>query len=156
MIIRDAVSEDFSRLNEIYGQVDLLHREAHPNRFRKPEIIGRPGEYYESVLENPDGYLLVIENEESIIGFAEAYVRYALNYPILQPREWLLIDGIAVDKTYRNSGAGQALLNELIDRAKAKGIAEVELNVYEFNASAINFYNKNGFESVCKTMSKSI
>jgi len=47
-------------------------------------------------------------------------------------------------------------LNELVRRAKAEGINQIELNVYEFNTAAVKFYEKNGFEGVCKTMQKKI
>lgn len=156
MIVRDAVIDDFKRLNVIYEQVDKLHRDAHPGRFRKPEVTGRPAEYFESLMKMPEAYLLVVEKDGEVIGFAEAYIRYTPDYPILQPRKWVLIDGIAVDKAYRKTGAGQALFDELICRARAAGIDQIELNVYEFNEPAYKFYRKNGFETVCKTMSKRI
>jgi len=33
MHTRDAVESDFQRLNELYEQVDELHRRAYPDRF---------------------------------------------------------------------------------------------------------------------------
>ena len=156
MIVRDAETRDFDRLDEIYEQVDKLHRDAHPERFRKPVVTGRSSEYFETALEVPGAFLLVAENDGVVIGFAEAYTKYAADYPIFQPRKWMLIDGIAVDKSYRRTGAGQALFDELIRRAKISDTHQIELNVYEFNEPAYNFYKKNGFETICKTMGKKI
>ena len=156
MIVRDSRTEDFSRLNEIYEQVDKLHRDAHPERFRRPDKLGRPDGYYESVVKTPGAYLLVVEKEGAIIGFAEAYIRQSPDFPIFQPREWMIIDGIAIDESYRNTGAGQRLFDELVSIAKSEGIDQIELNVYAFNEPAYNFYKKNGFETICKTMGKRI
>jgi len=156
MNIRDAVKNDFPRLDELYEQVDELHRRVHPDRFKKPEKTGRSADYYESLLDTPGAFLIVVEKEGKVIGFAEAYIKKAKNNPVVKPRTWLLIDGIVIDKVWRNSGAGQFLLNELVRRAKAGGIDQIELNVYEFNTAAIKFYEKCGFKSICKTMHKNI
>lgn len=156
MKIRDARKDDFERLNELYEQLDELHRNAYPDRFRRPDKAGRTEEYFISLLENSDAYLIVAEDEGDILGFAEAYIRKAPDFPVLQPRTWLLIDGIAVDKVYRNKGAGQALFNELINRSKEKGISDIELKVYGFNETAIKFYEKNGFTNISRTMYKKI
>lgn len=153
MIIRSAVKEDFERLNILYEQVDKLHRDRHPDRFRAPEVIGRPEDYFNTLLETPCAHLLVAERDDLIIGFAEAYVRQAPDYPIIQPRRWMLIDSIAIEEAHRHSGAGQMLFDELKRRAKLDGIDQIELNVYEFNEPAVKFYKKNGFEDVCRTMS---
>jgi len=156
MLVRQAKKADYETLNNIYDQVDILHRDQYPNRFRKPDNIGRPSEYYDSVLSNPDGILIVIESDNIVIGFAEAYIRKAPDFPVLQPRKWLLIDGIAVDHNYRGKGAGQLLFDELMKYAKNVGIEEVELNVYSFNEAAIKFYRKNGFDNICTTMGRKL
>ncbi|MGF6907282.1 GNAT family N-acetyltransferase [Fusobacterium sp. PH5-44] len=57
------------------------------------------------------------------------------------------IEGIFVDKKYRNFGIGKLLLS------KAKELKDtLTLNVYEKNMSAVNFYKNNGFTVVEKKL----
>ncbi|MBN2897639.1 MAG: GNAT family N-acetyltransferase [Clostridia bacterium] len=88
-----------------------------------------------------------------VIAFSEACIKTALDLPAVQPRQWLLIAGIAVDEKVRRSGAGQALLDSLKQWWAEHGIAEIELKVYTFNESAIRFYEKNGFKELSKNLS---
>jgi len=154
MKIRSAEKRDYHRINELYEQVDRLHREVHPDRFQKPAVLGRPDEFLNALVENESSYLIVAEEREEIIGFAEAYIVSAPNFPVLKQRSWLLIDSIAVDEGHRGMGTGQKLFDYLGAKAKERGVEEVELNVYAFNDSAIKFYEKNGFKELCKTMTK--
>jgi predicted GNAT family N-acyltransferase len=61
----------------------------------------------------------------------------------------LLPDGhigrMAVVKEWRRRGVGSALLNELLERAKSRGLPEVRLNA---QVSARGFYLKHGFVAV--------
>ncbi len=154
MHIREAVREDMDQLDKLYSQVDELHRQAYPGRFRKPEIAGRPEAYYLERIQAQDALLLVAELDGQVIGFAEGYLRSAPDIPVLQQRSWLMIDSVAVDQNHRGHGAGKALFDGLEARANKRGITEIELNVYAFNQKAIGFYEKLGFEVISQTMGK--
>jgi ribosomal protein S18 acetylase RimI-like enzyme len=156
MIIRDATSKDFKEVSRIYEQVDRMHREQHPNIFKKPQIPGRPDDYFQNICDGEFSKFVVAESETGVIGFAEAYVMTASDFPVLQPRQWVLIDGIAVDEDIRGTGAGQAMLDYLIDWSKSMAIEEIELKVYSFNTGALKFYERNGFKEINKTLSLKI
>ena len=73
------------------------------------------------------------------IGHAEIY--FAENNP---PKLCRILIG---DKNYRGKGFGQEIVNQLLDICKEKynpGI--VELNVFDWNESAIKCYEKVGFK----------
>ncbi len=53
---------------------------------------------------------------------------------------------ICVDPAYRRAGIGTLLLNHIIKEAAALGAEGVTLEVREKNASAIGFYQTNGFK----------
>ena len=55
------------------------------------------------------------------------------------------IGRMAVDKVYRNRGIGTAILENILQHAKATGISRIYLHA---QCSAIPFYENNGFE-VC-------
>lgn len=156
MKLRVAENCDFKRISEIYEQVDKLHRKAHPDRFQKPIQIGRSQEYFNGLIKDDKAQLYVAIEKEEVIGFAEAYISSSADFPVLRKRQWLLIDGIAVDVKFRRKGVGQLLLNELYEWSKKQNIEDVELNVYAFNEPAIKFYKKNGFSEISKRMTKKL
>lgn len=60
----------------------------------------------------------------------------------------LLMDGIFVRTDARGLGIGTALLNAICDKAQAKGLSRVRLDVIDTNPNAKKLYERFGFESV--------
>lgn len=58
------------------------------------------------------------------------------------------ITNVAVSPVHRRQGIADALLNELLRRAKGLGLATVTLEVRETNAPAIALYQKHDFVPV--------
>ena len=58
------------------------------------------------------------------------------------------ITNVAVFPVHRRQGIADALIKELLRRAKALGLATVTLEVRAGNAAAIALYQKNGFAPV--------
>ncbi|MBA4138584.1 MAG: GNAT family N-acetyltransferase [Opitutus sp.] len=56
--------------------------------------------------------------------------------------------GMAVVATARKRGVGQALVNQLLDEAKARGERTMVLEVIEQNESAVKLYERSGFQIV--------
>lgn len=150
MIVRDAQINDFLQMGNIFKQVDGLHIEAHPKIFNPPMDNVRSKEYIDSVLENEKSKLIVVLDNEKVIGLAKADIESAPNIPLFVQRDWLSISTIVVDENHRGKGVGKKLLNYLYDWAIEHKVTEVELTVFSFNDSAIKFYESNGF-SVYRT-----
>lgn len=55
---------------------------------------------------------------------------------------------IAVDPPRRGAGAGRAMLDAFLEAARARGAAQVHLEVAHDNAAAIALYRAAGFEEV--------
>lgn len=53
--------------------------------------------------------------------------------------------GMGVLREWRGQGLGEALLAACIEKASAKGLTRIELEVYTDNAAAIALYRKLGF-----------
>lgn len=56
------------------------------------------------------------------------------------------IGGVYITPDNHGAGAAGALLDGLVEAAKAKGIKQLELSVAANNPRAIRFYERNGFE----------
>jgi len=156
MNIRNAILEDYNQLNRIFKQVDDLHSNVHPEIFEQLDYDARSIEYIESVIENPKSRLIVAEEEGKILGLAKADIVSAPEVDLFVKRDFIDISTIVVDEDYRGKGVGQKLLNKIYDWAKEIKVKEVELSVFSFNESAINFYEANGFQEIRKKMSKRI
>ncbi|MBO5068421.1 MAG: ribosomal protein S18-alanine N-acetyltransferase [Clostridia bacterium] len=58
------------------------------------------------------------------------------------------IEGITVDKTYRNKGVGQKLLKNAEQNIKDSGITAVLLEVRQSNIPAKSLYEKAGYKQI--------
>ena len=52
------------------------------------------------------------------------------------------------------SWAGRGLMDKAHEQAQEKSATSVQLNVYEFNQDAIDFYRSLGYETVSRRMQK--
>lgn len=156
VLIREVESEDYSKLNRLYMQVDELHSIAHPNVFKGPISNVRTLEYIKKIIEDPNHMLFVATFNNEIIGLAKAEIETASDFPLFVPRRWMLIGTIIVDKEHRGMGVGKMLLSQLSNWAKSNQVYEVELTVYTFNEAARKFYEKNGFSVIKQKMFKEI
>ena len=70
-----------------------------------------------------------------------------VGYLIAYNRPGLLdFDSLAVDKKYRNSGIGSALVNFALNKFKKKGLKKASLEVRIDNKKAISFFENLGFK----------
>lgn len=67
-----------------------------------------------------------------------------------------LLDGLYVEKEYRNKGIGKSLLKEAISRIKNMNVKYVDINVMYNNIIANHIYEKLGFVGYEIKMRKSI
>jgi ribosomal protein S18 acetylase RimI-like enzyme len=79
---------------------------------------------------------LVVEHDEVVVGFALAQ---------LDPRSGAELSAIHVLPEHRGTGAGQALMDVVIDAFCQWGVAEARLHVIEGNERAQAFYRRNGW-----------
>lgn len=66
------------------------------------------------------------------------------------------VDNLVVKEAFRHAGIGRALMEKAHEWVQAKGLDSVELNVYEFNRAAIEFYLNLGYETTSRRMSRQL
>lgn len=153
-MIRPAREEDFEDLCDIIAQVDELHREHLPRRFRAPDGPARSGEFLLQAIENAEVGLFVAEVERSLTGFVHVVIREAPDIPIVVPRRYAVVDNLAVKNRWRRTGVGRALMKRAEDWASAQEASSLELNVYAFNRPAAAFYEALGYKTLSHRMVK--
>lgn len=154
--IRRATATDYTLLCELFDEVDVLHRGNLPHIFQKPNGPVREQDDYLGKVADENVGLLVAETGEQLVGFVHAEIRDAPAIPVFVPRRYAIVDGIGVNLDYQNHGIGRLLMDTVHEWAMAKGATSIELNVYEFNKPAIAFYERLGYETLSRKMSKAL
>lgn len=154
--IRKATAEDYNPLCALFDEVDVLHRGNLPHLFQKPNGPVREQDYYGGLIADENVGLFVAEIGEKLVGFVHAVIRDAPAIPVFVPRRYAIVDGIGVKLGFQNHGMGRMLMDTVHEWAMAKGATSIELNVYEFNKTAIAFYERLGYETLSRKMSKAL
>jgi GNAT superfamily N-acetyltransferase len=144
VIIRSARPEDYAQVSRLYGSLDALHHERAPWMFKTPEAQPRPEKFFVDLL-NSDDAVLFVADAGNLVGFAHGMMRAAPEFPVFIRQSWGVLDGLVVDPSWRRRGIGRLLTQAVESWALALGAPWVELNVYDFNAEALAFYQSLGY-----------
>ncbi len=153
-MLRAAAQEDYDAVCMLLAQGDRFHAEALPQIFRSIEGPARSREYFERILDNENAAIFVAEQQDALIGMIQCDVRTAPDVPIVVPRHFVYIDNLVVSERFRQQGVGLALVERVHQWSREKGITEVELGVWEFNIPARILYEKLGYQTTRRIMSK--
>jgi ribosomal protein S18 acetylase RimI-like enzyme len=151
--IRRATPEDYPSICKLLEEIDALHRDHLPERFQKYEGPAREQEYFAGLLNDPGVALFVAEQDGALMGYGHANIAEAPAIPLFVPRRYGVVDEIVVSSACQNRGVGTQLMDSMHNWAREMGATSVELNVYEFNETAIRFYERLGYRTVSRKMS---
>ena len=151
MEIRFAREDELDKVNVLRKQVNDLHVEGKPDVF-KPGFTDELRDYIYDIWNNPEQGIIVAEENGEICGFAIINHIVKPENPFMYERNFLDIDEFCVDKDHRRQGVATALISFIRDFAKEKGYKRLELNMWEFNESALAFYESVGFETFRRYM----
>ena len=154
--IRSATLGDYRQLRDLYHELDLLHGEALPVVFRNPVRPLRRKEFLAKAIADSNCIMLVAESDGQIVGVIQAGIREAPDHPMFLPRRYVWMESLVVRREFQRCGVGQALMRSLESWAAEKGIAHVELNVWEFNDRAKTFYESLGYETASRRLWKGL
>ncbi len=87
-------------------------------------------------IDNPAAYFVVVTDGDEVLGYGGMHTVLGESY----------IDNIAVFPEFRGRGAGRAVTQALIDKAKENDGVFITLEVRASNVPAITLYESLGFE----------
>lgn len=96
-----------------------------------------------ALLAAGDEQVLVAERCGEVTGVAAMHVHQMLHQPLPVARLTVLV----VDQPHRRRGAGQALLEAVLERARRAGCSGVELTTSTRRQDARGFYESQGFSA---------
>lgn len=150
-MIRFAVPEDLSRVNELRKQVNDLHVEHRPDVFKAgfgQEIADVAAAY----MAQEDTDIIVCERDGGILGFAMIRYRERPESVFGMAMQYIEVSEFGVDTCYHRQGIGRELMQWIKDHAARRGYSRVELNMWSFNEGALAFYEQEGFSTYRRYM----
>ena len=134
---------DADRCDELLTK--LIHDERQYNDTIEDNYIVT--NHFNKMLDDENIIILAYYINKTIVGYI--LIRKMANITCL-------LDGLYVEKEYRNKGIGNSLLKEAISRIKNMNVKYVDINVMYNNIIAKHIYEKLGFVGYEIKMRKSI
>lgn len=154
MIIRKAEERDFNEVVSLHRQLDDFHTKNVPKYFKCIETEFRK-ELFLSRLNSEDGFYLIVQIDEKVVGFANCAILEVKDNPYRINKKFLKIEDIIVDEKYRRKNIATKLFQFLEDYARNHDLDYLELGVVEFNEARL-FYEKSGFRTFMRIMRKDL
>ena len=151
MPVRFAEKKDLERVNALRRQVNDLHVAGRPDIF-KPGFPKELRDYIFAVFNDPRQAIVVNERDGVIRGYAFLNHITRLETPYMHERDYLDIDEFGVDEACWRQGVATEMMAFIRVYAKEKGFAKIELNMWEFNRTALAFYEAMGFATYRRYM----
>lgn len=152
--IRRAMINDAEAICQLLVRGGELHAQAVPQLLRPPELAATL-DFVNTFLRDESTHVLLAAANNHVIGFVHFNCTTEPEHPLKVPRTYLVVSTLIVKEEYRRQGVGHALMQEVHEWAEIHGINDVELHVYEFNQPALNFYEKLGYRTTSRRMTRS-
>lgn len=110
----------------------------------------------ESINDIDKKIIIATDNTSKIYGLLICKIKEVKGHINLKDTKTLWIEELGVDKNYRKRGIGKQLLKEAEKIAEELDCKRIELNCWNFNKDAINFYKSIGMNTQRKIMEKEI
>ena len=146
--IREGIAKDYIDIRNLVIEVHNLHVKNRPDVYLD---VDNPfeKERFEDLLNDNTSKLFVVEDVDSgeLVAYSIVQIMTSRNISILKPSKFAYIDDFCVKSTYQKNGIGKLLFNYTVDYAKKEGASSLQLIVWEFNESAIKFYEALGMST---------
>jgi ribosomal protein S18 acetylase RimI-like enzyme len=151
--IRGARISDHAQLHALFEELDRLHRDAAPWLLQRPDRDPRPPEWLQTLLASRNSALFVAD-AGACVGLAAVYLRDAPSFETFIPQQHAVVDDLIVHPDWRRRGIARRLCEACEGWALERKASWVEVNVYETNVEAHDFYASVGFEAAMRRMRK--
>ena len=147
MKIRKATVEDAKTIAELNMHVQRVHADALPEIFKPAVVDDEMIELNLERLADDEATTFIAEDEGIPVGYIYALVRHRPENPFSYARDFVHVDAMSVNPEYYGTGVADQLMQAVIDLARAHKTTRIILDVWDFNARAKRFYQKQGFST---------
>jgi ribosomal protein S18 acetylase RimI-like enzyme len=156
MEIRKADYRDIDRLTDFFETGDTYHREGLPEIFRKTDKPPWTPDYIGEIISSDGAEIFVAEIDGEVLGFVQVMLLRNPEFPVFKPRTFPCVENITVDEEHRGMGVGRDLMMKAEEWGRLKGFGVLELHVWEFPGSAVDFYKDLGYRTLSRRMIKDL
>lgn len=150
MKIRIATKDNIENICRLYEELFSDMGSLQPTYFQSAK---QDKEFLEGIIASEKSdILMAIDNDEVILGFALIQEQETPPFNCLVKHKYTYLMDLIVKMSYRGSGIGTILINEVKKWSKNRNLEYVELNVLPENINAIKLYEKQEFKNVIQTM----
>lgn len=154
--IRNAKTEDCDGILRLLTQIATIHNVGRPDIF-KPNTRKYDKDEVLDILKNPGKPVFVaVDENNNLLGYAFCILLIINENKVFNEYKTLYVDDFCMDEDARGKNVGTNLLNYIKTYAKQNECANIELNVWDFNKSAVDFYRKAGFVTQRRRMEMKI
>ena len=142
--IRPATLEDAGTISALNADVQQLHADAHPWRFKPSGPDTFTGKDAADLLSKPGYFGFLALDEGAPAGYLVAEVVRRPESPQHFAHDMIYIHHISVRAAARRKSVGTLLLNAAKAHGQSLGISLVALDTWWFNKGALRFFQENG------------
>jgi ribosomal protein S18 acetylase RimI-like enzyme len=151
--IRLATENDFEIVAELETSMSKQNSQGSPDIFKYTKEA-MPKEYYLKEISERNMY--VLEADNIIIGYYWARIIEIADDVRIKHQKMYFVFSIVIKEEFIGKGYGKKLFDHIENEAKSKGCKTVELNVWDYNKHAKEFYKKAGLEEKYTVMKKMV
>jgi len=143
--VRPASTGDAETISALNAEVQALHHAQMPWRFKPPGQESFSPAAAAKLLAKPENLLFLGEIDDGPAGYIYGEIIERPETPFTLAFSQIYIHHICVASAFRGSGLGAAMIAVVENAAAARGIGQVALDVWSFNASARVFFARAGY-----------
>ncbi len=159
--VRPATERDLTALCALYFEFHEFHVRGVPDRLKS---LGDPATFdskelvaqLHKIMGSLDAAVLVAEVADKVIGLAEVYARADEASPLRVVQRYTHLQSLIVSEAYRYAGIGRRLVDAAEQWSREQGAAELRLDIWEFAAGPLHFYEKVGYRTLRRTLVKQL
>ena len=139
--VRDAEERDLEQLLGLYGELSEGDVARMPADVKVSRVV------LARIISDRRRHLCVAEYGNKVVGSAELIVIDGLTHRAMP---WAVVENVIVSGGIRGRGAGTALLEHLLNLARASGCYKVQLHSGKQRVDAHRLYRRLGFRPVAE------
>ena len=148
MEIRTATTKDIDQIASLFVEQYDIQADLTPYLMQRGT---QSKQFIESTITDAESQIFVAEESGKIIGFVSVFEKKSPDFNFMVQHKYAHIMDIIVTKGQRGKGIATRLMGEVRQWALDRGLDYMELSVFS-NNDAVDFYIRNGYEEVRKTM----
>lgn len=153
MNIRLATLDDLQSISNLLTEFFAYNAAQQPANYVS---VTENGEYPCAVISGNSGDFIVAEIDNEIVGLVHVEQDATPPYPSVKPHKYACIVDFIVKEQYRRKKIGHLLLEKVESWAQSRNLEYIELMVLEKNQIGQNFYEREQFITISRTMRLSI